>query len=305
MTGYEHIDFTIRWGMAIDLDKCTGCGACMVACQAENNVPIKQRIVLGQYNSDWSQKRRTMNWMLVYQLSNGKKFPDHDVAYLPRPCMHCGIPSCVSVCPATVTKKDENGGIVSQITPRCFGCRYCMASCPYHARYFNWFDPVWPEGMEKTLNPDVSVRPRGVVEKCNFCHHRWMKAKDAARANGDDPEYLDDGAYVTSCTSACPNGAIIFGDVRRTDHQIHQVLFGDNEPTDEEYDAMFGVGFHGGHGGAHGDDPYTTGMHKLNPNAFRLLEKLNTFPQVFYLSEREWVRKMGDNYLDNETEHHG
>ena len=169
-------EFDIKWTMVVDLDKCTGCGACMVACQAENNVAP---------NPDGTNKVRSINWMKVYRLSNHKPFPEHDTAYLPRPCMQCGKPSCVSVCPVVATDKNEDGGIVSQIYPRCIGCRYCMASCPYHARYFNWYDPIWPEGMEKTLTPDVSVRPRGVVEKCTFCHHRWMKAKDKAIAEGD------------------------------------------------------------------------------------------------------------------------
>lgn len=294
MQSYEHIDFTIRWGMAIDLDKCTGCGACMVACQAENNVAIMQRSGFTTKNRDHSDKLRTITWMLVYQLTNGKAFPDHDVAYLPRPCMQCGIPSCVSVCPATVTKKDENGGIVSQVYPRCFGCRYCMASCPYHARYFNWYDPVWPEGMDKTLNPDVSVRPRGVVEKCTFCHHRWMQAKDKARVEGMDPWDLEDGAYVTACTEACPNGAIIFGDVRNTSHKIHEVLFKE-EPSEEQYKAMFGEYGHG-HGHHEGDDFLKT----FNPNVRRMLERLGTYPQVFYISRRDWVLRQLDNYLPDE-----
>ncbi len=161
-------EFDIKWTMVVDLDKCTGCGACMVACQAENNVAP---------NPDGTNKVRSINWMKVYRLSNHKPFPEHDTAYLPRPCMQCGKPSCVSVCPVVATDKNEDGGIVSQIYPRCIGCRYCMASCPYHARYFNWYDPIWPEGMEKTLTPDVSVRPRGVVEKCTFCHHRWMRPR--------------------------------------------------------------------------------------------------------------------------------
>ncbi|MGE4297063.1 MAG: menaquinone reductase iron-sulfur cluster-binding subunit QrcC [Desulfovibrionaceae bacterium] len=246
-------NFKLKWGMAIDLDKCTGCGACMVACQAENNVSIM---------ADSSNKLRTTSWMLVYELTNGKKFPEHDSAFLPRPCMHCGKPSCVSVCPATVTEKNEEGGIVSQIYPRCFGCRYCMASCPYHARYFNWFDPIWPEGMDKTLSPDVSVRPRGVVEKCTFCHHRWMKAKDAARVAGEDPAELPEGAYQTACTQACPNGAIVFGDLNNPEHLVHKL-------SKSEY-------------------------------AFRLLERLGTEPQVYYVSRREWVRRQGDNYLEHE-----
>ena len=111
----------------------------MVACQAENNVAP---------NPDGTNKVRSINWMKVYRLSNHKPFPEHDTAYLPRPCMQCGKPSCVSVCPVVATDKNEDGGIVSQIYPRCIGCRYCMASCPYHARYFNWYDPIWPEGME-------------------------------------------------------------------------------------------------------------------------------------------------------------
>lgn len=277
--------------MCVDLDKCTGCGACMVACQAENNVPIATRTGFGTYNSDWSNKLRTTTWMLVYQLNNGKAFPDFDVAYLPRPCMQCGVPSCVSVCPATVTKKDENGGIVSQVYPRCFGCRYCMASCPYHARYFGWFDPVWPEGMDKTLNPDVSVRPRGVVEKCTFCHHRWMLAKDKARKEGRDPMSLNDGEYVTSCTEACPNGAITFGDARNPKHAVHSLLF-KRTPSDEEFKAMFGEG-------AHGHDSMAF-KETYNPGVFRLLERLGTYPQVFYVSQREWVRRLGDNYLPTE-----
>ena len=134
-------EFDIKWTMVVDLDKCTGCGACMVACQAENNVAP---------NPDGTNKVRSINWMKVYRLSNHKPFPEHDTAYLPRPCMQCGKPSCVSVCPVVATDKNEDGGIVSQIYPRCIGCRYCMASCPYHARYFNWYDPIWPEGMEKT-----------------------------------------------------------------------------------------------------------------------------------------------------------
>ena len=104
--------------------------------------------------------------------------------------MQCGNPACVPVCPVVATDKNEEGGIVSQIYPRCIGCRYCMAACPYHARYFNWWDPLWPEGMDKGLSPSTSPRPRGVVEKCNFCHTRYLNAKNKARQDGEDPMNL-------------------------------------------------------------------------------------------------------------------
>ena len=155
-----------KYGMVIELDKCTGCGACMVACMAENNVPFKE---------DESNKLDSITWMRVYKLTNGKKYPDTDICYLPRPCMHCegehSHSPCVSVCPATATDYNYETGIVSQIYTRCFGCRYCMGACPYHARYFNWWDPVWPDGMTKYLSPNVSARMRGIVEKCSFCFH--------------------------------------------------------------------------------------------------------------------------------------
>jgi len=246
-------EFKVKWGMVVDLDKCTGCGACMVACQAENNIaPV----------TEGSNKLRTLTWMLVYELSNGKDFPEHDIAYLPRPCMQCGKPSCSTVCPVVATTKDEEGGIVSQIYPRCIGCRYCMAACPYHARYFNWFDPVWPEGMDKTLNISTSVRPRGVVEKCTFCHHRFAAAKEKARMEGRDPMHLEEEDYIPACVEVCPTGAIVFGDLNNPEHKVAKLA--------------------------------------KSRYAFRLLERLGTEPQVYYMSKREWVRRQGDNYLENE-----
>jgi molybdopterin-containing oxidoreductase family iron-sulfur binding subunit len=248
-----------KYGMVIDLDKCTGCGACMVACMAENNVPFKQ---------DESDKRLSITWMRVYQLTNGKAFPDADICYLPRPCQHCegmheGHSPCVSVCPATATDYDAQTGIVSQIYTRCFGCRYCMAACPYHARHFNWWDPVWPEGMEKYLNPDVSVRMRGIVEKCGFCFSRYQKAMEKAHYEGR--RELEELEYQTACTQACPAGAIVFGDLNNPQHRVHQLA----QP-----------------------DPRRRGR-PGNPKAFRLLEELQTYPKVYYLSSREWVHKAG------------
>jgi molybdopterin-containing oxidoreductase family iron-sulfur binding subunit len=247
----------IKYGMVIDLDKCTGCGTCAVACMAENNVYVLE---------DESDKIRSITWMRVYRLENGKAFPNARVAYLPRPCMHCDNHTpCVSVCPPTATTKDEIGGIVSQIPTRCIGCRYCMAACPYHARYFNWFDP-WPlykahvAQMTGQLNPDVAPRMRGVVEKCTFCHHRLMAAKERAYAEGE--RTIPEETYQTSCTQACPSGAITFGDLNNPEHQVHKLL------------------------------------KERHKDAFRLLEKLGTEPKVYYLSTQEWVRLKADNYLD-------
>jgi len=246
-----------KFGMVIDLDKCTGCGACMVACMSENNVPFKE---------DESNKLDSITWLKVYKLTNGKPFPDADICYLPRPCQHCGGKGdhghspCVSVCPATATDYSKETGIVSQIYTRCFGCRYCMAACPYHARYFNWWDPVWPEGMEKYLNPNVSVRMRGIVEKCSFCFHRYQIAMD--KAYYEDREELEENEYQTACAQACPAKAITFGDLNNPGHAVYEL--------------------------------------KKDKNAFRLLERLQTNPKVYYLSSREWVRRAGDNYLKDE-----
>ncbi len=255
-----------KYGMVIDLDKCTGCGACMVACMAENNVPFKK---------DETHKLDSITWMRVYQLSNGKPFPDTDLCYIPRPCMHCegdhGHSPCVSVCPATATDYSQKTGIVSQIYTRCFGCRYCMAACPYHARYFNWWDPVWPNGMEKYLNPNVSPRMRGVVEKCSFCYHRYQLAMN--RAFMEDRRELEEEEYQTACSQACPAGAIVFGDLNNEKHRVSALVQPDR---------------------AHGGRP-------KNPMAFRLLERLGTNPKVYYLSRKEWVRRAGDNYLPKEA----
>jgi len=246
-----------RYGMVINLDMCTGCGACMVACMAENNVPFKE---------DESDKLLSITWMRVYKLSNGKKYPDADICYLPRPCQHCagqgahGHAPCVSVCPATATDQNPETGIVSQIYTRCFGCRYCMAACPYHARYFNWWDPVWPKGMEKYLSPNVSPRMRGVVEKCSFCFHRYQLAMDQAYYEGR--RELEEGEYQTACTQACPANAITFGDLDNPEHTVYEL--------------------------------------RKDSNAFRLLESLQTNTKVYYVSSREWVRKAGDNDVKNE-----
>jgi molybdopterin-containing oxidoreductase family iron-sulfur binding subunit len=246
--------------MVIDLDKCTGCGTCVTACAAENNQAV---------HPDESDKERSISWMQLFKITNGKPFPNTEVSYFPRPCMHCHedghghhTSPCVSVCPPTATELDLHTGIVSQIYTRCIGCRYCQAACPYKARYFNWWDAYFPKGkgLERYLSPEISPRMRGVVEKCTFCHHRLMRAKNQAYA--EERRELEEEEYVTACTEACPAQAITFGDLNRPDHKVSQLI--------------------------------------KSPHAFRLLERLNTEPKVYYLSTKEWVRKMADNYRPGE-----
>tara|TARA_B100001964_G_C14138985_1_gene556473 strand:- start:256 stop:984 length:729 start_codon:yes stop_codon:yes gene_type:complete len=233
---------------------------------AENNVPFKE---------DESNKLDSITWMRVYKLTNEKPFPEADICYIPRPCMHCeadhGHSPCVSVCPATATDYSLRTGIVSQIYSRCIGCRYCMVACPYHARYFNWWDPVWPSDMEKYLSPNVSPRMRGVVEKCSFCFHRYQLAMDKAFL--EKRRELKENEYQTACTQACPADAITFGDLNNPEHAVQQLVRPDRK----------------------------NGGRTKHPRAFRLLERLGTNPKIYYLSSREWVRRAGDNYLKKEN----
>jgi menaquinone reductase, iron-sulfur cluster-binding subunit len=181
------------WGMVIDLDRCTGCQACVMACKAENNVP--------PVGASEARRGRTISWMQVLTEET-----DERLRFLPRPCLQCDDPPCTKVCPVYATYRNPEG-IVAQIYARCIGCRFCMAACPYNAKYFNWY------GYQREApgqNPDVSVRPKGVVEKCTFCHHRLQKARERALA---EQRELAPGEYVTACAVACPTRAIVFGDL--------------------------------------------------------------------------------------------
>ena len=188
-----------RWGMIIDLNKCTGCGECVAACKLENNVAV--------VGSQESEKGRTMLWMDIITTYEGE-YPNIKARYMPRLCFHCDNPPCTKVCPVRATYLNEDG-IVTQIFPQCIGCRYCQAACPYTVKSFNWYKPEWPNEMRQALNPDVSVRPDGVVEKCTFCIHRLQKAKEQAAVENRD---LQPGDYIPACVECCPTRAIQFGD---------------------------------------------------------------------------------------------
>jgi Fe-S-cluster-containing dehydrogenase component len=198
-----------RWGMVIDLDRCNGCQACEIACRVENNVPV--------CGPQAARENRTISWMKVVTTTDGE-WPDVRTRFIPRPCMHCDRPPCTAVCPVRATVKDAEG-IVAQVYPRCIGCRYCANACPYTVKSFNWVRPSFPESTLLMLNPDVSIRPAGVIEKCTFCHHRRQRARDQARAEGRP---LREADYVPACAEACPTGAITFGDLDNPEHRVAQ-----------------------------------------------------------------------------------
>jgi molybdopterin-containing oxidoreductase family iron-sulfur binding subunit len=229
--------------MVIDLDRCNGCGACMLACAAENNVPPAQPA---------ATERTGLTWMRVYRVNDGASHPNNRAAYVPMLCQQCGRHTpCASVCPQNAVESDKETGIVDQMPQRCLGCRYCMAACPYHARYFNWWDPVWPAGMERTMNPEVAPRMRGVVEKCNFCHGRYHAAKAKAAVRGS--RAIDPADYVPACVEACPMGAIAFGDLNDLRSEVAKASRAED--------------------------------------AFRLLERLGTEPKIYYRSRKDWIRR--------------
>jgi molybdopterin-containing oxidoreductase family iron-sulfur binding subunit len=200
-----------KWGMVIDLDRCTACQACVTACQTENNIPVS--------DARAGQAGRSFTWMEM--IPSTETHGTHmNMQVLPRPCLHCDKPPCVKVCPVGATSLNPEG-IVTQIFSRCIGCRYCTTACPYTARYFNWQTPEWPNPTTRLLNPDVSVRPKGVVEKCTLCHHRLQNAREQARAEGRD---LRKDEYVPACVEACPAGAMTFGDLSDPESAVAELF---------------------------------------------------------------------------------
>lgn len=189
-----------RWGMVIDLDKCSACQACVVACQAENNIAI--------IGPEEAAKGRTIHWIELIPHIEGE-YPHVKARLIPRPCMHCDHPPCTKVCPVYATYINEEG-LVAQINYRCIGCRYCTTACPYTVKYFNWYTPQWPKEMKGALNRDVSIRTKGVVEKCTFCSHRLLRAREKAKIEGR--ELLPED-YIPACVQACPSRAMYFGDL--------------------------------------------------------------------------------------------
>jgi molybdopterin-containing oxidoreductase family iron-sulfur binding subunit len=261
-----------HWAMVVDMNSCTGCGACTIACQVENNVPV--------VGKDEVLNRREMHWMRIdrYYSSgpvNGDAsvFTQYDemevaaqnpeVTFQPMMCQHCNNAPCETVCPVVATTHSSEG--LNQMTyNRCIGTRYCANNCPYKVRRFNWFKyhdneqfagvntPMNDDYTKMVLNPDVTVRARGVMEKCSMCVQRIQSGKLQAKRERRRPV---DGEIVTACASSCPADAITFGDLRDPDSEISQLL----DMTEEGK--------------------------VQNPRAYNVLREIGVRPNVFYLTK--------------------
>jgi molybdopterin-containing oxidoreductase family iron-sulfur binding subunit len=191
----------IRWGMAIDLDACIGCSACVVACQIENNIPV--------VGAEEVRRHREMHWLRIDRYYH-ERAGRIEVGHQPMTCHHCGHAPCESVCPVLATTHSSDG-LNQQVYSRCVGTRYCMNNCPFKVRRFNWFENRPDETFDTShLNPEVTIRSRGVVEKCTFCAHRIQDARLAAQQQGRD---LSDDAVQPACAQSCPARAIAFGNL--------------------------------------------------------------------------------------------
>ena len=223
-----------KWTMVIDLDKCTGCAACVVACHAENNVPIvtEQEVARG----------RGQHWIRIERYWEGE-YPNVKARFLPMVCQHCDNAPCEPVCPVYASVHSKYEHLNLQVYNRCVGTRYCGNNCPYKMRYFNWYDPDFPEPFDQQLNPDVTRRSAGVMEKCTFCVQRIRRAAQEALAEG---RTLHDGEVVPACVQTCPTSALVFGDLYDEESQVAQLV-------------------------------------THNSRRFRLLEHLGTEPSVYYL----------------------
>jgi Fe-S-cluster-containing dehydrogenase component len=199
---------SFKWSMVIDLDRCTGCEACVIACQAENNVPVNE--------SSAFTEGRAIEWIRVERYWEGE-WPDIKARFIPVLCQHCENAPCEPVCPVYATYHN-NDGLNVQIYNRCVGTRYCGNNCPYHARSFNYWEPVWPVDLRHQLNPDVTVRSRGVMEKCSMCVQRIRR-----NTRSKTPRQVPDGSFDPACVQACPTSAMTFGNLNDPESKVSKL----------------------------------------------------------------------------------
>lgn len=270
-----------HWGMAIDLNTCTGCAACVVACNVENNVSLvgRQEVI----------NRREMHWLRIDRYYSSAVQPESwswkqaeaaaenpEVVFQPMLCQHCNNAPCETVCPVAATTHSTEG-LNQMAYNRCIGTRYCANNCPYKVRRFNWFkyhdneqfaqsNPAMNTDLGKmVLNPDVTVRSRGVMEKCSFCVQRIQNGKLGAKK---ERRPLQDGEVVTACQAACSTGAIVFGDINNPESKISKLL--KIRPTKNEK-----------------DEEDITRVDKIaeNPRAYQVLEEIGVKPNIWYLAK--------------------
>jgi molybdopterin-containing oxidoreductase family iron-sulfur binding subunit len=205
---HTHKDY--RWAMVVDLDRCIGCGACVVACYAENNVAFVGR--------DQMLKGREMSWIRVQRYFSDEN--PYKANWLIMLCQHCDNAPCESVCPVFAPHHNEEG-LNAQIYNRCFGTRFCSQNDPYKVRRFNWFWWTRPEPLNLQLNPEVTVRQKGVMEKCSFCVHRISAARIEAKRQG---RLIQDGEFTTACAQTCPTNALIFGNLMDPESRVSRMV---------------------------------------------------------------------------------
>ncbi len=205
---YKKFDY--RWTMVVDLDRCNGCGACVVACRSENNTPT-----VGEAEC---AKGRAMSWIRVEKYVEGE-YPNVKVKFIPIMCQQCSSAPCELGCPVYATYHNQDGLNV-QVYNRCVGTFTCATYCPYDVRRFNWFTYKWDKPLDEQLNPDLTVREMGVMEKCTFCIQRIRAAKDKAK---DEKRGLRDGDVTPACVQSCPTGALTFGDLNDPESRVSKL----------------------------------------------------------------------------------
>jgi molybdopterin-containing oxidoreductase family iron-sulfur binding subunit len=245
-----HKHYRHRWAMSIDLQRCIGCGACAVACYAENNLLVVGRDGLGgqrgvlRSTGEWGLKGtnegRIMAWLRIVPYRH--KDDPLRVGFLPMPCQHCDAAPCEPVCPVFAAVNNEEG-LNAQIYNRCIGTRYCSNNCPYKVRRFNWMNTYWKPPLNWQLNPEVTVRSRGVMEKCTFCVQRIRNAEYRARREN---RRVRDGEVQPACVQSCPAKVFTFGDLLDPESKISRIT-------------------------------------REHPRRYHVLEELNTKPAVTYL----------------------